>query len=260
MHKFRAGLRVQLNVIGALLVRELNTRFGRENIGFLWLAAEPLLFAVLVAAAWNLIKGSSEHGVGIVAFVVSGYIPLTFLRHAFGRCTNIFIANSSLLYHRQIKILDFIFVRVLLEMLGSMIAYIFIALILIYFNLFPVPSDLGYLIGGWFLYALFVLSVCLVIAPLSEMSGVLEKLLPVTVYIAIPVSGTFTMSSWLTPQAREYANLSPLVNAMEMMRYGIFGDTVRPYYDAWNPIIVSMVLMPIGLALCRRIRRELVIE
>jgi capsular polysaccharide transport system permease protein len=260
MASFAAALRVQINVIGALMVRELNTRFGRENIGFLWLAAEPLLFAVLVAAAWNVIKGSSEHGVGIVAFVVSGYLPLTFLRHSFGRCTNVFIANSSLLYHKQIKILDFVFVRVLLEMLGSMIAYLFIAVLLMYFDLFPVPYDMGYLIAGWFLYALFVLSLCLIIAPLSEMSGVLEKVLPVTVYIAIPVSGTFTMASWMTPQARDFVNMSPLVNAMEMMRYGIFGDLVRPYYNPTNPIVVSMVLIPIGLALCRRIRRNLVIE
>ena len=27
------------------MIRELVTRFGRENIGFLWMMVEPLLFA-----------------------------------------------------------------------------------------------------------------------------------------------------------------------------------------------------------------------
>lgn len=260
MASLAAGFRTQVNVIGALMVRELNTRFGRENIGFLWLAAEPLLFGVLVAAAWSVIKGPTEHGIGIVAFVISGYLPLTFLRNSFGRCTNVFIANSSLLYHRQVKILDFVLVRVLLEMLGAMLAYVIVAVALVYLDLFPVPADVGMLLAGWFLYALFTLAMCLLIAPLSEMSTVLEKILPVTIYIAIPVSGTFTMSAWLTPGAREIVNMSPMVNAVEMMRYGIFGDLVRPYYNPWNPILVSLALMPIGLALCRRVRKMLVIE
>lgn len=260
MASLASGFRIQTRVIGALMVRELNTRFGRENIGFLWIAAEPLLFAGLVAAVWNVIKGPSENGVGIVAFVVTGYLPLTFLRNSFGRCTSIFIANGSLLYHRQIQIIDFVFVRVLIEMLGTMIAYVFIAVVLMYFDLFPIPSDLGFLIVGWFIYALFVLSMCMVIAPLSEMSEVLEKILPVTVYLSIPISGTFTMASWLTPSAREVVLWSPMVNAMEMMRYGVFGNQVRPYYSWSVPLVASMILLPLGLVMCRRIRRRLVVE
>lgn len=48
MKSFSQGLRVQVKVIKALIVRELVTRFGRDNIGFLWIVAEPLLFAGLV--------------------------------------------------------------------------------------------------------------------------------------------------------------------------------------------------------------------
>ena len=85
MTHFSKGLRVQLKVIQALLIRELVTRFGRENIGFLWIMAEPLLFAGLVGIVWTFLKGPESHGIGVIAFVISGYIPLTFLRHSFGR-------------------------------------------------------------------------------------------------------------------------------------------------------------------------------
>ena len=260
MASLRQGWRIQRRVIVALMSRELTTRFGRENIGFLWIMAEPLLFAGLVSTAWSFMKGPEEHGVAIVAFVVSGYLPLTFLRHSFGRCTSIFVANGALMYHRQIRILDFVFVRVLIEMIGGLMAYLFIGLLLIYLGYFPVPDNVGRIIAGWLIYTLFVLSACFIIAPLSEMSEVLEKVLPVTVYISIPFSGTFNMASWLTPQARDVLLWSPMVNAMEMMRYGLFGDTVRPYYDIRVPIGASLVCMTVGLALCRRVRRTLVVE
>lgn len=260
LSRLREGWRVQVRVIHALMIRELHTRFGRENIGFLWIMVEPLLFAGLVGIIWRIVKGPEEHGIGIIAFVATGYIPLTLLRHVISRSVAAFTANSSLLYHRQIKVLDFIIVRFLIEMLGSMMAYIFIGAVLIYFNEFPVPADIGLFIVGWLYHCLFSFSLCLIIAPLSEMSEALEKFVPVTLYVMIPFSGVFTMASWLTPKMREYLLWSPLVSGMEMMRKGIWGDKITAYYDIWNPLICSMVAAVIGLALCRHVRRTLAVE
>lgn len=260
MEKALQAWRIQRRVIIALMIRELTTRFGRENIGFLWVMAEPLLFAVLVGTAYTYMIGEQEHGVSVIAFIASGYIPLTVMRNSFSRCVNIFVANGALLYHRQVKVLDFVIVRFMIEMIGGMMAYFAIGLILIALGLFPVPANIGLMLAGWCLYMLFVFSVCLVIAPASETSEVLEKLLPVTVYVAIPLSGTFNMASWLGPEARSILMYSPFVNGMELMRYGLFGDDVRPYYNVWNPLAASALVALIGLALCRRVRRTLVVE
>ncbi|MFC3173273.1 ABC transporter permease [Novosphingobium bradum] len=260
MASLREGTRIQFRVITALMIRELTTRFGRENIGFLWIMAEPLLFGSLVSIMWTIMKGPEEHGVSVVAFVITGYLPLTLFRNSVNRAVSVFQVNSSLMYHRQIKILDFIFVRVLVEVVGTLMAYLFVAVVLIYFDLFPVPADLGIFVAGFLLYSLFTLSLCLVIAPASEMSSALEKFMPVTTYIMIPVSGTFNMVSWLTPAAREYLLWSPPVNAMEMMRAGIFGDQVAPYYGFAVPLLVPMVLSLLGLFLCRIVRNHLEVE
>ncbi|PTR10398.1 MULTISPECIES: ABC transporter permease [Novosphingobium] len=258
--RLRQGLKVQGRVIHALIIRELITRFGRENIGFLWMMVEPLLFAGLVAIIWRMMRGSEEHGVSIVAFVVTGYIPLTLFRHVVGRSVAIFQANSSLMYHRQIQILDFVIVRFLIEMLGTMMAFVFIATILICFDAFPIPADPGLMIAGWLVYCAFSFSLCLMIAPLSEMSEVLEKFLPVTTYIMIPFSGSFTMVSWLSPGLRQYILWSPFVNGVEMMRGGIWGEHLVVYYDVWYPLGVSMIFSAIGLVLIRRVRRKIVVE
>jgi capsular polysaccharide transport system permease protein len=258
--KLRDGWRIQLRVIHALIIRELNTRYGRDNLGFLWIMVEPLLFAGLVATIWRLWKGPEEHGIGIIAFVVTGYIPITLFRHGIGRSAMIFTANSSLMYHRQIKVLDFVLARFIIELLGSMMAYLLIAGVLMLFGEFPVPANLGLFMAGWTLYALFSMSVCFIVAPLSEMSEVVERFIPVITYIMIPFSGLFTMSEWLPPAAREALMWSPFVNGMEMMRKGIWGNEVTAYYSIWNPIACSMIAAVIGLILCRRIRRTLTVE
>lgn len=260
MASFAAAWRIQRRVISALMIRELVTRFGRENIGFLWMMVEPLLFAGLVGITWRYMRGPEEHGVSIVAFVASGYIPLTLFRHAIIRCTRVFSVNGSLLYHRQIKVLDFIFVRFLIEVVGSMMAFVFIGALLFALNEFPIPADLGAVLEGWVIYCMFTFSLCLVLAPLSEMSEVLEKLMPVTLYIMIPFSGTFTMVSWLTPAVQNFMLYSPFVSPMELIRYGLFGDRVHAIWDLTVPIGTTIVFTLIGLTLCRRVRQMLVVE
>jgi D-glycero-D-manno-heptose 1,7-bisphosphate phosphatase len=71
-------------VIGALIMRETYTRFGRENLGFARLFAEFLIFAMPVILMWHFIRGRYEHGLLVVPFVWSGYLPILLFRHIGG--------------------------------------------------------------------------------------------------------------------------------------------------------------------------------
>ena len=260
MASLRKGWDIQTRVIGALMLRELTTRFGRENIGFLWIMVEPLLFAVLVGLLWRVLKGPEEYGVDIVAFVVSGYIPLVLFRSVITRAVNSFAANGSLMYHRQIKILDIMLVRFLIEVIGHMMSYLVIAIALGSVGYFPFPYDIGYLLIGWIYFCIVTLSIALIVAPLSEFNDILEKFVPVTTYLMVPFSGTFYLVSALSPEAAAIVLYSPPVHAMEMMRYGVFGPAISPQYDFVFPMAFSLPCMAIGLVLCRVVRRRLVVE
>lgn len=260
MASLAKGWDIQTRVIKALMLRELTTRFGRENIGFLWIMAEPLLFAVLVALLWRALKGPFESGVDIVTFTVSGYIPLVFFRSTIGRAVSSFTANGGLLYHRQIKVLDLIMVRFIVEFVGHLMAYFFIATVLFAFDIFPTPYDLGFLVLGWLYYALFTLAITLVVAPLSEMSEVVEKFVPVTTYMMVPFSGAFYFVSSLYPAAAAVVLWSPPVHGMEMMRYGVFGPSIDPQFDFLYPLQFCLPTLVVGLMLCRHVRKRMVIE
>lgn len=182
------------------------------------------------------------------------------MRHCFNRSARVFVANSALLYHRQVKVLDFVFVRVQLEAIGAMMAYIFAGIVLGFFGLFPMPHDFVSLIGGWAIYFFFVFSMCTLLGPMSELSDVVEKLVPISVYISIPFSGVFNLASWLPPHIREILMWSPMVSGMELMRYGLFGDVMVPYYDLPKALGVSLACLLFGLILTRRVRRNLSVQ
>jgi ABC-type polysaccharide/polyol phosphate export permease len=71
---FWHALAVQQRVIGALFMREFMTRWGRRTLGFAWLFAEPLVFALPVITMWSMIRAC---GAVICRSYYSGMSPVT---------------------------------------------------------------------------------------------------------------------------------------------------------------------------------------
>ena len=83
---FRASLSVQSRILGSLLMREILTRYGRHNIGFLWLFAEPMMFTLGVTLLWTATKSVHGSDLPITAFALTGYSSVLLWRNMPGRC------------------------------------------------------------------------------------------------------------------------------------------------------------------------------
>ena len=250
----------QARIVNALLLREVHTRYGRENLGFVWFIAEPFLFCLGVIALWTGMKGRYQHGIPILAFVITGYLPLTLWRHVTNRAVHCFRANAALLYHRQIRMLDLLLARVVLEVYGVMIAYLVIAFVFLSLGLYEPPQDWALFYLGWFYFVLFATGVGLIVGSLTEMYEWTEKLIGPLMYFLLPVCGCFYMADWLPENVRAVALYLPTVHAFEMIRGGQFGASVRVHYDVAYLSMACAALIGIGLALCRRVHHYLVIE
>lgn len=251
------ALRLQVIVVSALVIREIHTRYGRENLGFVWLIIEPLLLCVGVIAIWTLWRGDSQHGLPVLAFVISGYIPLTLWRHIVTRCVRCIRSNSGLLYHRQVRILDLLTARIVLEFFGAVSAYVVIAFLFWAVDLYQWPVDLWLFYLGWFYMLLFSAAFGLIMAGLTEIVEWTEKLVAPMMYLFLPISGVFVMLDWLPDYAREALLWMPSVNAFEMIRGGQFGPSVPVYYDVPRTTLECMAMLFVGLVMCRNAHRHL---
>jgi len=218
---------LQCRVIGALMMRELHTRFGRHGLGFLWIIGEPILFCAGVAIVWSLIRPAHEHGLPTTAIVITGYVPLTMWRHCIGRSVLAFEANGSLLFHKQVTPLDIILARVSLEVIGTLSAGIIVGGTAIILGFMDPPRNYGLLYTGIFFQILFSLATALIVAPLTQRSEIFEKSISVLSYLSIPLSGAFMMVDWIPPHYRWILLLSPSVDSIEMIRAGQFGHSAR---------------------------------
>ncbi len=155
LHKtsFWESLAIQRRVIGALLMREIITRYGRNNIGFLWLFVEPLLMTFVIVLMWKFLRADRYSTLNIVAFAITGYPMLMMWRNASKRAVGSISSNASLLYHRNVRVLDTILARMILEIAGATIAQIVIMAVLIAIGWIEMQADMFYMLMAWLLMA-----------------------------------------------------------------------------------------------------------
>jgi ABC-type polysaccharide/polyol phosphate export permease len=225
------SLAIQRRVLYALMMRELITRFGRENLGVLWLVGEPMIFTLGIATLWTALSLSHGPGIPVVAFAVTGYSSVLMWRNATSHCTGALEANKPLLFHRSVQVIDIFFTRIALEICGATGSLIVLSSIFIYVGWMNPPADFLLAITGWLMLAWFGASLALLIGAGTAYSPLVERLWHPAAYLFFPLSGAAFMVDWLPRKFQMVVLLLPTVHGVEMLRHGYFGNVVPTHYD-----------------------------
>lgn len=245
------ALAIQRRVLHALLLRELITRFGRDNIGVLWLVGEPLVFTLGVTALWTMAELHHGSSLPIVAFAITGYSSVLLWRTAVARCISGIPQNTGLLYHRNVRVLDVFAARILLEIVGASASFALLALAFVALESISPPTDLLKVLAGWAMLAWFGAALALLVGAASSYSPLIERLWHPASYLLFPLSGAAFMVEWLPQQARELVLLLPMVHGVEFVREGWFGNTVRTHHDLGYMAAANLALTWAGLFVTR---------
>lgn len=256
----RRSLAIQARVIWALLMREIITRYGRHNIGFMWLFLEPMLFTLGVMALWSASKTTHGSSLSIVSFAITGYSSILLWRNATSRCAKAIEPNLSLLFHRNTHVIDVVCARLVLEISGATISFFFLTIFFILFNFITPPHDIATVLIGWGLLVWFACALGFIVCAVSERSEVFEKVWHTLTYLLLPLSGALFMLYWMPPSAREFLLWVPMVHGVEMIRHGFYGPAVPTFEDPLYFALCNLILTLFGLALLRETGRRVIPE
>ena len=259
-HSLLRSWAIQRRVIGALLMREILTRYGRHNIGFLWMFVEPMMFTLGVTALWALSGAQHGSSLPIVAFAITGYSSVLLWRNMPARCIGSVGPNLSLMYHRHVKVDDIFAARLLLEAAGATMSFITLSIFFIAIGWINPPEDLLKVMAAWFLLAWFGASLAVLLGAWSEQSELVDKVWHPASYITFPLSGAAFLVDALPKPAQDLVLLLPMVHGVELLRDGYFGSAVKTHYDIGYMVICCLVLNLLGFAKLRAISRQVVPE
>lgn len=245
------ALRVQARVIRALMLRQALSRFGHDSLGIFWIFAEPMLLSIAVMLMWTLSGLHKGHGVGIVPFALASYAMLTLWRHMCSVSVRALSAASSLLYHRNVRLLDILVARAALESFSGMASFVVAYLILNLFGFIRTMEDPLVMAGAWLLMTWFGWSFGLVVAAITELMEPAAHLVQPLLYVTLPLTGAFYMVAWLPASAQEVVMWSPLAHMFEMFRGGLFGAHFAADWSVAYVTVWCFGLIAIGLPLLR---------
>ena len=252
--------RVERRVIWALVLREMMTRYGRHNIGFLWVFVEPMLFPLGVTALWTATRSFHGTNLPIVAFAITGYSSVLLWRNMPARCIGALAPNLSLLYHRNVRPIDIYLSRLLLEASGATMSFIFLSLFFSFVGWLDLPENVLEVGFAWFMIAWFGMAAALFLGSLSEDYESVEKLWHPAAYIMFPLSGAAFLVDALPVDAQHFVLFLPMVHGVEMLREGFFGSRIVTHYDVGYMALCNIVLTALGLAQIRKVSRTVVPE
>jgi len=243
---FGRSLSIQGRIIGALLMRELITRYSRHNIGFLWMFVEPMLFTAGILILWTL-RGTHESHLPLVPFVLTGYSTILLWRNTINRCGNALDPNRTLLHHRNVRVVDFFIARIILEVTGTTVSFIFLTFLMVLLGFTKMPYDFFELFMAWILMAWFAAGAALLLGAAGAMSETVDRIWHVASYLFMPFSGAFFAVEWLPYHVQKIAIWIPTVSGAELFREGFFGPLVHSHYNVPYLIVVNMALSFAGL-------------
>lgn len=257
--KPRRGIQVMYIAIRALILRELQTRFGQYRLGYLWVFIEPLFSIGIMVFLFGTVMKRAIPDIDYTVFLINGMIPFFMFRTGITQAMSAVQSNRGLFSYRPVKPIDAVIARNLLEFLLKFIAYTSFSIVLIWFgreiNLESIPQLLSY----WVFLFIFMFANSLIFMVIADLSKEIEKFLAVAFIFIYLLSGVLYPIQIIPLEYRQYLLFNPLVHIFELMRhavapsYGLVQGISLTYFIMW--IIVTLF---IGLLLYKRFEKRMI--
>ncbi|MGM4984634.1 capsular biosynthesis protein [Rhizobium sp. OK494] len=256
-HQVLEALITEKNVLSAVILRDMRTRFFNHGLGFAIVPLWSLTHMVVLIIINSLAGRAAAFGESMPLFLATGLVPtLTFMYVSRFMGYSV-LMNAPMLAFPVVTSLDVMFGRGCLEIISSSITLTVIMVILWAIGQNPWPFDLEQAVSCY-------MAVILLAVGCGTLVGVVGMFLPmiltvwqialVCLYIS---SGTMFVASNLPDQIAVALSYNPVLQCVEWMRtayYESYSDKlVDPMY-VWG---FGLVTLALGLTVERVFRRQM---
>lgn len=255
----RSPLEIQRAVLFALFVRELKTRFEGSWAGVLWVLVEPLGYVLIMTAIFGSLHRAFSPSIAYPVFLVTGMLPFFLFRNVAFRLMEAVDANLGLFAYRQVKPMDAIVSRALLELVLMSMVYALTLAVLMGLGHDVLPARPLELIGTSALLVLLAFSLGLFLAVATHGAPRVRAFVRVTRAPLYFLSGVVFSVRALPDELRWWLLWNPVLHLMELMRGCFFASyPVLPEANAGYVAGFALTFLVLGLCMYRVRRRQLI--
>lgn len=232
-----------LDVITALMAREVKTRYGGYALGYLWSFAGPLAWISLIFFSFRFFGRIPPIHADVLSFIVSGVLPYVGFRYTISsvaRTNSIYSSVSAVATVSRWQV----FSALALTELFTTAAVFLMLLLAVYigFDKFSIENPALTAICFFMAWAVGF-SFGLFFDVLSAFSIHVLKLVPVLLRPMFVVSGVFYTAQELPGFVLDVLEWNPLFHCIEGVRSGMFFGYHSPIFNPLLPLgFISLFL------------------
>ncbi|WP_093569531.1 ABC transporter permease [Methylobacterium sp. 174MFSha1.1] len=236
-YQAKSAVEVQLDVLGALMVRDMRTRFGGTMWGYGIAVGWPCAHILVITAIYAVMKKPTPIGDSIVLFAVSGLSPYIILNYMSRKMMEGPMMNKQLIYFPQVKFFDVVMSRALVEICTSSLSIFLVFFIAACCGAHVVPRDPYAFCESMLLSLFFAMGVGFFNVFISQMLPQWMVIIIVPILIIYFTSGTVIVVESMPAVIYEYVQWNPLMHIVKVCRSAFY-----PGYGADADIMFVLIV------------------
>jgi capsular polysaccharide transport system permease protein len=244
------------DVVFALFIREIKTRFGVYRLGLAWAFLEPVSFIVILSTIRSITSsstffGAESHGMPYALFLALGYVPFQMFSKLLSQGAAAVNANQGLFNYRQVRPIDAILARTLLEVLVFGFVILFFLTLFWWFGFNSGIADPLRLIMVFLLLTTFSTGIGVIICVGQLRFPELLKIVPLLTKPLFFISGLFFSINDIPSQYQNYLLWNPILHAIELIRGACYQNFSIDSVSITYLSLMSLITVFFGLAMYR---------
>ncbi len=245
-------------VIKALFFRELGMRFSVSKTGLFWTFFEPFMQVFIMVIAKVVIFGRGQENFDYAVFLALNFTAYNLFKNIVTKSMGSFDANRGLFIYKQVKPIDTIIARTMVELyISGIIVLIFVG-IGVYFDYDLHVKDLPMVAAGFLWMAVFAFSLGLVIAIGNTFFPSIGKTVSVSMLFIMFASAVFYPINILPAPVQAMLSYNPLAHFMEMLHGYYFYALDDRFVDYGYILLWTLGSLFVGLTVYRRFEERII--
>ena len=248
----RSPLKIQRDVLFALVMLELSSRFGKSRGGFFWVLVEPVAHLLVPVFIFTFIRARMVPGVEYPVFLVYGFLPFLFFRAICLQIIDGTNMGQGLLAYRQVMLMDVFMARAMAHSVIYLVVFsiVLTGLGMLGFHVLPLrPIEL---VGVVLLTVMLAFGLGLLFAAIASLipdARAAIKILFMPLYFASGI--LFPVTRFPDHWVKMFA-INPVLHLVELSRVAaVEGYQPMKYLSLEYPVALALVTLLIGLMLYR---------
>jgi len=246
-----------LRTIGALILREMSTTYGRSPGGYLWAVLEPAGGIALLTLIFSLGFRSPPMGTNFPIFYATGMVPFLMYLDLSGKVATSVMFSKQLLAYPAVTYADAILGRFILNTLTQlMVGYIIFTFILVVFDT-RTTLELDRIALGYVMTAALGLGVGTFNCFVMSMFPIWQRIWSIVNRPLFILSCIFFTFESVPQPLRDWLWYVPTVHLTGTFRAAFYPGYEASYVSPLYVFGVSGVLIATGLVFLRRYHRDI---